>query len=58
VGGTSPFGTRKVLPVYVERTILDLETVYVNGGRRGFLVSLAPQVLVALLSARPVTVAI
>ena len=58
VGGTSPFGTRKPLPVYVERTILELDTVYVNGGRRGFLVALAPQAFVDVLSATPVTVAI
>jgi len=57
VGGTSPFGTRKPFPVYVERTILDLDTVYVNGGRRGFLVALAPQAFVDVLSATPVTVA-
>jgi Cys-tRNA(Pro) deacylase len=41
VGGTSPFGTRKALPVFMERSILELERVYINGGRRGFLVSLA-----------------
>ena len=58
VGGTSPFGTRKHLPVYVERTILDLETVYVNGGRRGFLVALAPSAFVDVLGATPVTVGI
>ena len=58
VGGTSPFGTRKTLPVYVERTILDLERVYVNGGRRGFLVALAPQVFVDVLGATPVDAAI
>jgi Cys-tRNA(Pro) deacylase len=58
VGGTSPFGTRKPLPVYVERTILALEQVYVNGGRRGFLVSLDPQVFVDVLRATPVEVAI
>ena len=57
VGGTSPFGTKKVLPVYVERTILELERIYINGGGRGFLVSLAPQVLVDLLGATPVEVA-
>ena len=54
VGGTSPFGTRKTLPVYVERTILDLETVYVNGGRRGFLVALAPRAFIDVLGATPV----
>jgi len=42
VGGTSPFGTRKKLPVYMERTILELPKIYINGGRRGFLVGLAP----------------
>ncbi|WP_332855127.1 Cys-tRNA(Pro) deacylase [Duganella sp. S19_KUP01_CR8] len=54
IGGTSPFGTRKVLPVYVEDSILALETIYINGGRRGYLVGIAPQVLVDLLQARPV----
>lgn len=58
VGGTSPFGTRKTLPVYVERSILDLERVYVNGGRRGFLVALAPQAFVDVLDATPVEVAL
>jgi Cys-tRNA(Pro) deacylase len=58
VGGTSPFGTRKPLPVYVERTVLDLDRVYVNGGRRGFLVSLAPQVFVSVLRATAVDAAI
>jgi len=54
VGGTSPFGTRKVLPVYVEASVLDLPLIYINGGRRGFLVSLPPQQLVELLGAQPV----
>jgi Cys-tRNA(Pro) deacylase len=54
VGGTSPFGTRKAMPVYVEQSILDLETIYINGGRRGYLVGIAPRVLVDVLSARPV----
>jgi Cys-tRNA(Pro) deacylase len=58
VGGTSPFGTRKPLPVYVQRTILDLEKVYVNGGRRGFLVALAPSAFVDVLAATPVNVGI
>ena len=58
VGGTSPFGTRKQLPVYIERTILQLERVYVNGGRRGFLVSLAPAEIVRVLGATAVDVAI
>jgi len=51
VGGTSPFGTRKPLPVYAERTILDLDVAYVNGGRRGFLVGLTPPALVSALHA-------
>lgn len=54
VGGTSPFGTRKALPVYVEASVLDLPLIYINGGRRGFLVSLSPQQLVELLGAQPV----
>ncbi|HZT75312.1 MAG TPA: Cys-tRNA(Pro) deacylase [Vicinamibacterales bacterium] len=58
VGGTSPFGTRKPMPVYVERTILALERVFVNGGRRGFLVRLAPRVFVDVLQATPVDVAV
>lgn len=49
VGGTSPFGTRKAMPVFVERTIADLERIYVNGGRRGFLIALAPADLVRVL---------
>jgi Cys-tRNA(Pro) deacylase len=57
VGGTSPFGTRKRLPIYVEATVLELPTVYVNGGRRGFLVGIAPSVLTALLGATPVSCA-
>ncbi len=58
VGGTSPFGTRKVLPVYVEESILALETLYINGGRRGYLVGIAPPVLVAQLGAKPVNCAL
>jgi Cys-tRNA(Pro) deacylase len=54
IGGTSPFGTRKTMPVYVESTILDLDTIYLNGGRRGYLVSIAPAVLTTLLHAAPV----
>jgi Cys-tRNA(Pro) deacylase len=54
VGGTSPFGTKKTMPVYVESSILELDTIYLNGGRRGYLVSLRPDVLTALLNARPV----
>lgn len=58
VGGTSPFGTRKVMPVYVESTIVDMPEIYINGGRRGFLVKIAGRVLVDALKAVPVHVAI
>ncbi|KAB8065952.1 MULTISPECIES: Cys-tRNA(Pro) deacylase [Janthinobacterium] len=58
IGGTSPFGTKKAMPVYVEASILELPRIYINGGRRGFLVSLAPQVLVELLHAKPVQCAL
>jgi len=58
IGGTSPFGTKKALPVYVEESILALSRIYINGGRRGFLVSLAPQVLLDLLQAKPVQCAL
>ncbi|HYD40523.1 MAG TPA: Cys-tRNA(Pro) deacylase [Anaeromyxobacter sp.] len=58
VGGTSPFGTRRAMPVYLERTILDLPRIYVNGGSRGFLVGLAPADLQRVLQATPVDVAI
>ena len=49
VGGTSPFGTRKSMPVYMQATIADLPRIYVNGGRRGYLVGLAPADLVRVL---------
>ena len=58
VGGTSPFGTRKRLPVYVEKSVLGLEKIYINGGRRGYLVGIVPAVLVRLLDAKPVEVAL
>lgn len=58
VGGTSPFGTRKRVPVYVERSILALPRVYINGGSRGFLVALDPAAITAVLGAVPVSVAI
>ncbi|MCB8747527.1 aminoacyl-tRNA deacylase [Rhodoferax sp. U2-2l] len=58
VGGTSPFGTRKTMPVFVEATILALPKILINGGRRGYLVGLAPQVCVDLLGAKPVTCAL
>ncbi|MES2016006.1 MAG: Cys-tRNA(Pro) deacylase [Pseudomonadota bacterium] len=54
VGGTSPFGTRKALPLYVEESILALEKIYINGGRRGYLVGLDPQVLLGQLAAKAV----
>jgi Cys-tRNA(Pro) deacylase len=49
VGGTSPFATRKVMPVYMEASIATLPVIYLNGGKRGFLVSLAPRVVIDLL---------
>jgi len=58
VGGTSPFGTRKTMPVYVEASILDLERIHINGGRRGLLVSLDPGDLEKALDVTPVSVAI
>jgi Cys-tRNA(Pro) deacylase len=58
VGGTSPFGTRKQMPVYVEESILALPRIVLNGGRRGYLVGIAPQVLVQLLGAKPVNCAL
>ena len=54
VGGTSPFGTRKAMPVYVEASVLDLPDLLINGGRRGYLLGLKPAVLVAELGAQPV----
>ena len=58
VGGTSPFGVRKQMPVYIEQTILDLPRIAINGGRRGFLVQLQPLVCVELLGAQPVQCAL
>ena len=58
VGGTSPFGTRKTMPVYIEASILELPRILINGGRRGYLVGMAPQVCVDLLSAKPVQCAL
>jgi Cys-tRNA(Pro) deacylase len=57
VGGTSPLGMRKPLPVYIERSILALPALYINGGRRGLLVRLQPQGLVRLLTPTAVDVA-
>ena len=58
VGGTSPFGTRREMPVYIESTILELPKIVLNGGRRGYLVGIDPQVCVALLGAKPVQCAL
>ena len=55
-GGTSPFGTRKQMPVYVEQTILDLPKIYINGGKRGYLVGMLPSDLVRLL--QPILVSV
>ena len=56
VGGTSPLGTRKQMPIYIEESILELPQIYVNGGKRGFLVELSPKDLQQLLQAKPVRV--
>lgn len=58
VGGTSPFGTRKDMPVFIEESILALPRIAINGGRRGFLVQIDPQACVRLLGARPVQCAL
>lgn len=57
VGGTSPFGTKKIFPVYVEQTILNLPVIYINAGRKGLLVEMKPADLVRILKAIPVKVA-
>jgi Cys-tRNA(Pro) deacylase len=58
VGGTSPFATRRAMPVYIESTILELPRIVINGGRRGYLVGIDPQVCVRLLGAKPVQCAL
>jgi Cys-tRNA(Pro) deacylase len=58
VGGTSPFATRKSMPVFVEATVLELDRIYINGGRRGYLIGIEPRVLVEQLRATPVSCAI
>lgn len=58
VGGTSPFATRRAMPVYIESTILALPKIAINGGRRGYLVGIDPQVCVQLLDAKPVQCAL
>jgi Cys-tRNA(Pro) deacylase len=58
VGGTSPFGLRKPMPVYVEKSILDLPRIYINGGKRGFLVGIDPKELLSVVGAKAVEVAL
>jgi len=58
VGGTSPFGTRKAMPVFLEKSVLDLPQIYINGGRRGYLLRMAPSEIVRTLSPALVEVAI
>lgn len=58
VGGTSPFGTKREMPVYIEQTLLELPRIFINGGRRGYLVNIDPQVCVRLLNAQAVHCAI
>lgn len=57
-GGTSPFGLRTSIPIYIEKTILDFDQIYINGGKRGFLVEIDPKLIVETLQAKPVEVAI
>jgi Cys-tRNA(Pro) deacylase len=58
VGGTSPFGLKKAIPLYVEAGVLDLPRIYINGGRRGFLVGITPQLLTTVIAAKPVRCAL
>lgn len=58
VGGTSPFGVKTKMPVYAEKTIFDLPTIYINGGKRGFLIAINPRVLEEILSPEKVEVAV
>jgi Cys-tRNA(Pro) deacylase len=58
VGGTSPFATRKPMPVYIEESILSLPKILINGGRRGYLVGIDPRACVQLLGAKPVQCAL
>lgn len=58
VGGTSPFATKKTMPVYLEKTIIDLSVIYINGGRRGYLVGIHPHDLVQVLHPKTVEVAL
>ena len=58
VGGTSPFGLKRAMPIYVEKSVLELPRIYINGGARGFLVAIAPRDLERVLKPTPVEVAI
>ena len=58
IGGTSPFGTRKEMPIFLERSVLDLPRIYINGGRRGYLLGIAPAEIVRTLSPQLVEVAL
>ncbi len=58
VGGTSPFGTKKKMPVYIEKTILDLPLIYINGGRRGYLIGIPPGELMRVLDPQVVEAAL
>ena len=58
IGGTSPFGIKKAMPVYVQASVLTLPRIYINGGRRGFLVGISPAVLAAVLAAKAVDCAL
>ena len=58
VGGTSPFGTRKAMPIFLEKSVLDLPRIYINGGRRGYLLGMAPAEIVRTLSPQLVEVAL
>jgi Cys-tRNA(Pro) deacylase len=58
VGGTSPFGTKKAMPVYLEKTILDLPLIYINGGRRGYLVGIHPHDIMVALQPKMVQAAL
>ncbi len=58
VGGTSPFGTKREMPVFIEETILALPRIFINGGRRGYLINIDPQACIKLLNAQPVSCAL
>jgi len=57
VGGTSPFGTKTKMPIYAEKTMFNLEKIYINGGKRGFLVEIAPKILKTVLQVEEIEVA-